>query len=126
MKNKQRKIKVNNERMYQLFRRELDGIWVGDHLKRLNQKVIRHRGRICGLLCYDKYGYVDCLYIKPEYRKMGIAARVAISFYKKGKIEMLHIINKNKPAVNFWNKLFWLERIHGNEIEGLYKIICLR
>ena len=109
--------------LYLEFRQEVDKICVPEILKCVWRKPIMLEGKTVGLLCYTD-NYIDCLYIKPEYRRRGLASGTILEWYKrqKGKEIRLHIIKKNKVALKFWTSLFELEPIEENEIDTLYRI----
>lgn len=120
----------NNELMIELylkFRQELDKICAPEILKINQPKLIEENGKVTGLFCASP-DYIDCIYILPEHRRKGIAKKTVLKHWGENKnYDMrLHIIKKNKPALDFWNSIFKLELIGENEIDYLYRIMEVR
>ena len=113
--------------LYLLFRQELDKICVPEIMKLVQTIPIKHEEKLVGILCATP-NYIDCVYVLPEYRRIGLAKKAVIDFYKEseGNEIRLYIINKNKPAFGFWNGLFKLEEIKRDKIDGLDRIIGRR
>ncbi len=114
--------------LYMKFREELDSICVPEILKEVNAKEIKDEGKTAGILCTREDGYIDCIYILPEHRRKGLAKKAVLEYYYQNRMKMvrLHIINKNAVAMKFWNSLFSLEKIDGNEIDTLYYIMGVK
>ena len=118
--------------MYMQFRRELDRICVPEILKCVDTVRIRSEdGKLAGMMCVAKefyWYYIDCLYIRPRFRRKGIARDVVRKWYEEhcDKEIRLHIINRNDIAYAFWTSLFELEELEGNDIDTLYKIKGLK
>ena len=108
-------------------RAELDKICIPEILKCIEVIPIGEDAEK-GILCIhhaDWWEYIDCLYICPEYRRQGEAKKAVLEWYWKQSQTReirLHIINKNKPAMRFWHKLFVLEEIEKNDVDTLYII----
>lgn len=117
---------TDNEKMIELylqFRRELDKICVPEILKSNQPKLIEENNEVVGLICAS-LDYIDCIYILPEHRRKGIAKKTVLKHWEENKNDdmRLHIINNNKPALEFWKSIFKLEYIGANEIDTLYRI----
>ena len=116
----------NNEQMIELylkFRQEIDKICVPEILKFNQPKLIEENGEAVGLFCASP-DYIDCIYILPEHRRKGIARKTVLKHWEENQsYDMrLHIIKKNKPALDFWHSIFKLEEVGENEIDYLYRI----
>lgn len=114
--------------IYMAFRRELDSIWVPQIMCEFSTiNVIEHNGEIAGIICGNEY-YIDCVYIKPEYRRKGLASTAVKEYVREnGAIgTRLHILNNNYAALRFWNGLFELDKIEENSVDTLYEIIGVK
>lgn len=68
-------------------------------------------------------GYVDAIYVKPEYRRQGLGRDAIVSFLiSGGHIDSLHILNNNKQAKAFWESLFELKVVSKTAVETLYQV----
>ena len=80
---------------------------------------------IVGMMCTIN-GYIDCIYVYPEYRRKGYAKQTVIEWYENNKDKFheitLHIINNNTSALKFWYSIFRLSPLNTNGIDTLYKI----
>lgn len=71
-------------------------------------------------------GYVDGIYVKPDYRRKGIAKKAVMDYLKSGGvITRLHIIRTNTPALNFWKSIFVLEPENDCPVDVLYRVVKL-
>lgn len=69
-------------------------------------------------------GYVDAIYVKPEYRRQGLGRSAIVNFLICGGcIKALHILNNNEPAKAFWESLFELKEDNGTAVDTLYHVI---
>ena len=73
--------------------------------------------------------YIDCVYVKPEYRRRGLARNAVLKFVE-GNLEYgirLRIIKNNYGAYDFWNSIFELKDLqaHSN-VEDFYEIIKVK
>lgn len=121
-------LKLAYTRLYKAFRKELDNICVPliiDELKKIDP--IMADGKIVGMVG-GFTDYIDCVYVEPEYRGKGLASKAVLNFCKNNFNYgiRLRIINNNIPALNFWNKLFELKNLGGNDVDTLYEIECLK
>lgn len=117
---------MNKKEMYLAFRKELDEIWVPVILDNIECiEYIQYDGKIVGMVAGD-VGYIDCVYVLPEYRRKGLAKRAVLEWYARygTPSTQLHIIHQNKVALKFWHSLFILKMIETNITDALYKIIC--
>ena len=121
-------IKANKENfiaLYTDFRKELDKMAIPlifDELKIV--KPIIADGKTVGIIG-GFIDYIDCVYIMPEYRRKGLAKKAVLDFVK-GNLHYgirLHIIKNNETAKKFWNSIFELKEIGGNEVDTLYEIV---
>lgn len=113
------------EVLYLECRKELDKICVPEIIKCCEIIPIGKDAEM-GIMCVahqEWWEYIDCLYIRPEYRRQGIAKKTVLEWYKKQENPVrLHIINNNKPALEFWNSIFELLEMESNDIDTLYCI----
>lgn len=119
------------EKLYFMFRKEIDQYSTPLIVKEGLQCVefVTVDGNIVGM-CGGWYGYIDVVYILPEYRRQGLAKKVVLDWYGRyGRGDYptrLHIINNNVPAINFWNSLFELKEIECNAVDTLYEIVSVK
>ena len=116
-------------KMYLKFRNELDKICVPVILSELHMQIydIKYNNKVVGMMCANP-DYIDCVYIQPEYRRKGLAKKQVLNFVKE-HIRYgvrLHIINNNEPAKAFWNNLFDLKVVGGNQLDTLYEIVRIK
>lgn len=117
---------MTNKEMYLAFRKELDEIWVPVILDRLEYiEYIQYDGKTVGMVAGD-IGYIDCVYVLPEYRRKGLAKKAVLEWHARygTPSTRLHIIHKNKVALKFWHSLFNLKMIETNITDALYEILC--
>lgn len=113
---------------YKDFRKELDNMCVPliiNDLKRF--EPIMADGELVGMVG-GFTDYIDCVYVKPEYRRKGLARNAVLKFVK-GNLNYgirLHIINNNTVAYDFWNSIFELKEIGSNPIDTLYEIVKVK
>lgn len=114
--------------LYKTFRKELDEMCVPliiDELRRI--EPIRADGKIVGIVA-GFTDYIDCVYVKPEYRRKGFARQAVLKFVE-GKIDKgirLNIINNNTVAFNFWCNIFELREIGSDYVDTLYEIVKIK
>lgn len=111
MINFKNQIRTNDLEMYIAFRNELDSMefprMVGE--TQIAYITIECDGFDVGFLLVNK-GYVIGIYIKPEYRRRGLARNAVLEFIKNGGIiNRLEILDCNTIAHNFWGSLFNLK-----------------
>lgn len=112
--------------MYVKFRTEIESMYAPHILKQCKVIRIAARGAVIGMLCVND-GYIDCLYILPEYRKQGHGRKAVLEYIKKyGMLRDLHILHANSIAKAFWESIFELEPIEQNDIDTYYKIKALK
>lgn len=105
--------------LYKAFRKELDEMCIPliiDELRRI--EPIKADGKIVGMVG-GFTDYIDCVYVKPEYRRKGLAKQAVLKFVE-GNLNYgirLHIINDNDIAYKFWSNLFELKEIACNEVD---------
>lgn len=114
--------------LYKSFREELDEMCIPliiDELPHI--EPIRTDGKIVGMVAGSD-SYIDCVYIKPNYRRKGLARKAVLGFVngKIDKVIRLHIINDNDVAYDFWNNLFELKEIGRNVVDTLYEIVKIK
>ena len=69
-------------------------------------------------------GYVDGIYVKPDYRRKGIAKKAVMDYLKRGGvITRLHIIRTNTPAIKLWKSIFVLEPENDCPVDVLYRVV---
>ena len=118
---------MNRVVLYLKFREELDKMCVPVILENLDCIVnIRCDGKLVGIVGGNA-GYIDVVYILPEYRRQGLAKKAVLEWYNRYKspyeTTKLHIINNNVLALKFWKSIFKLRAIESNEIDTLYEIL---
>ena len=112
---------------YKQFRSELDEMCIPTILKQCQHiiKITDDKTEI-GILCVNN-GYIDCLYVLPEFRQQGYGRKAVISFIEKyGIPKSLHIIDTNTVAKSFWESIFDISAVVGNGIDTFYKINGLK
>ncbi len=113
---------------YKEFRKELDDLCIPliiDDL-RIIQPIMAD-GELVGMVG-GFTDYIDCVYVKPEYRRKGLARNAVLKFVE-GNINYgirLHIIKNNKVAYDFWNSIFELKEVGSNPIDALYEIVRIK
>lgn len=88
---------------------------------------IKADGKIVGMVG-GLTDYIDCVYVKPEYRRRGLARQAVLKFVE-GNLDYgirLHIINNNNVAYDFWSKIFELKKIGTNAVDTLYEIVKIK
>ncbi len=121
---------MNGIELYLKFRRELDTLCVPIILDTLDYvEYIVYDGKTIGMVG-GNLGYIDVVYVLPEYRRKGLAKKAVLEWYNRYKSPYentrLHIINNNIPALKFWESLFQLWEIGHNEIDTLYEILNVK
>ena len=72
--------------------------------------------------------YIDCLFVKPEYRRRGLAKEAVLKFID-GNIEegiRFYLLNDDAEAFAFWNSFCELKIIRQNPIVTLYEIVKVK
>ncbi|MBQ8540551.1 MAG: GNAT family N-acetyltransferase [Clostridia bacterium] len=121
---------MNGVELYLKFRQELDKICVPVILENLKcVEYIEHDGKTVGMVG-GVLGYIDIVYVLPEYRRKGLAKKAVLEWYNKYQAPYentrLHIINNNIPALNFWKSIFELWEVGHNEFDTLYEILRVK
>lgn len=119
-----RKERTKFIKLYKDFRKELDKMCVPLIIdNEVHTLPIVYQGNIVGIIVGSDY-YIDCVYIEPKYRRLGLA-KEAVLKYVKDKLSNgihIHIINNNHTAYAFWNSLFELVEVEKNAVDTLYII----
>lgn len=72
-------------------------------------------------------GYVEGLFVLPEYRRKGLAKRAVKEYLATGgTISSLHIVNGNELAKAFWQSLFILKEESFCPVDTLYSVSGIR
>lgn len=113
---------------YKDFRKELDNMCVPliiDELKRIEPIIAD--GVLVGMVG-GFTDYIDCVYVKPEYRRKGLARKAVLKFVEDNLNYgiRLRIINNNDVAYNFWSSIFELREIGRNSVDSLYEIVKVK
>ena len=113
--------------LYKKFRQEIDAYCAAAVLRELEIKEITYNGETVGMLM-AQYGYIDGLYILPEYRRKGLARKAVEDYIKACPYNgvRLHIVNANLPALAFWNNVCELSRLATNGVDTEYKVKRLK
>jgi ribosomal protein S18 acetylase RimI-like enzyme len=115
--------------MYLDFRKEIDLYsysllkeWSGsDFIK------IKDGETVVGFLMILDHSYVNGIYIKPEYRRKGLARKAELDYLDQGGVlSSLHVIKSNKPALSFWKSLFKLRIIDQCPTDILFEVVGLK
>lgn len=121
---------MNSVEMYFKFREELDKMCV--------PVIVENLTCVEYIVCDDKVvgmvggvrGYIDCVYVLPEYRRRGLAKKAVLEWYNRYKSPYentrLHIINNNVPALKFWKSIFKLRIIDVNNVDTMYDILGVK
>ena len=119
----------SNRDLYVQFRTEVETMYAPHVLNELSECIPiqdNNHFRTVGLLMV-KDKYVVGLYIIPQYRRKGLATKAVLKYIEKyGMLKDLTILNSNKVALKFWNRLFELKVIKNNGIDTWYEIVGLR
>ena len=121
---------MNGVELYLKFREELDKICVPVILDNLScVEYIVYHGKTVGMVG-GNLGYIDIVYVLPEYRRKGLAKQAVLKWYNKYKVPYentrFYIINNNIPALKFWESIFDLWEIVHNEVDSLYEILGVK
>lgn len=114
----------NNELdMYLDFRKEIDVLAFPLIKKNFDYIKIYHLGKQVGfLIVYD--GYVESIYVKPEFRRLGLAKKAVLNYINQGKpITRLHILDSNRIAYKFWSSIFNLCSLDFSSVDTLYSVM---
>lgn len=115
-----------NLQLYKQFREEIDTLCFP--LMRImagknNYREIIYEGKVVGFLMVIR-GYVDGIYVEPEYRGKGLAKHAVLDYLNDGGyISTLHIVKTNTVAQKFWNSIFNLEEVDSSPVDTLYRVI---
>lgn len=114
----------NNELdMYLDFRKEIDVLAFPLIKKNFDYIKIYHLGKQVGFLIVCD-GYVESLYVKPEFRRLGLAKKAVLNYINQGKpITRLHILDSNKVAHKFWSSIFDLYSLDFSSVDTLYSVM---
>ena len=106
---------------YLNFKRELDLIEFEPLLALCDVKRIMFDGKQVGFMLVRDDGFLDSIYVQPEFRRKGLATKAVTDYLKSGKykIDRLGIIDNNTAAMNFWKKIFNMRIV---EDYGTYKV----
>lgn len=110
--------------LYLKFRRELDLIEFESLKQMVDVKRITYCRKQVGFLIVRDDGFIEGIYVKPNYRRRGLATKAVRDYLKSGKYKVYRvgILDDNSAAHNFWNKLFFLNPI---EDYGTYKVYSI-
>ena len=119
---------LEEQQMFLDFRKELDTMcfpvlekWAERSRKGTMKTMYCNDQKAGFLMVID--GYVEGIYVKPEYRRQGIAEQAVKDYVDNGGlIDRLHIIKGNDPAWKFWHKLFDLIIIDECDVDRLYSV----
>ena len=115
-----------NLQLYKQFRNEIDTLsfpLMRNMAGKDNYREIKYDDRVVGFLIVIR-GYVNGIYVEPEYRNKGLARQSVLDYLNEGGfIATLHIINTNTAAKKFWNSIFILEEIDTSPVDTLYRVL---
>lgn len=85
---------------------------------------IECEGQTVGFLMVNLDGYIEGLWIHPDFQRRGLARKAIYEYVRDvGLPWRLHIVNTNKPAKKFWHGVFDLAVVGSNEIDTLYEVV---
>ena len=116
--------------LYHAFRYGIDELCGGKIIELAKAdggfREIRSGNELVGFLIAIN-GYIEGLYIKPEYRRQGLGKKAVLDFIRQGgRAERLHIVNNNKIARKFWFSIFELRKIESTPIDTFYEIVRVK
>ena len=116
--------------LYHAFRYDIDELCGGKIIELAKAdggfREIRSGNELVGFLIVIN-GYLEGLYVKPEYRRQGLGRKAVLSFIRQGgRVEHLHIVNDNKIARKFWFSIFELRKIESTPIDTFYEIVRVK
>lgn len=119
-----------DEEMYHKFRKEIDTMsfhrlasWATE--TGTYRQIEYGTSTIGFIMIID--GYVEGIYVEPQWRRGHRAKRAVLDCIKDGiKIDKLHIVKGNQAAQAFWNSIFDLEIIDENIVDRLYEVKGLK
>lgn len=86
-------------------------------------REIKYNNEVVGFLMVIE-GYVDGIYVKPNFRRKGLAKKAVLDYLKEGgTINTLHIVKTNKNAEEFWRSLFVLKKLDECPVDTLYQVV---
>ena len=116
----------NELQMYLDFRKVCDTLSFPMLREWGEYRQIKCDGEVVGFLMVIE-GYVEGIYVKPEYRRKGLARKAVLEFMDDGGyIDTLHIIKTNETAQKFWESIFHLVTISDCPVDTLYRVIRRR
>lgn len=113
---------------YLEFRKEIDTMFY-PKFARLNNVLTKkdEKGNVVALLIVEGGEYINALWVAPKYRKHGIGSALVKEYIFNYQMpESLVILNNNKTAYAFWNKIFKLKPDKTNPYDTLYWIEGLK
>lgn len=118
------------QEMYLDFRKTIDTLAFSDIYKSGIQhgaaSVIYEDEKPVGFMLVE-FGCIEAMYIKPEYRRKGIAEKAVRNYIESGGvIARLVIVHANEPAKKFWNRIFELQEVKTDEVETAYAVIRVK
>ncbi len=110
-------------KMFHDFRNRMDDLCF-PALKEMSEasdgmKIIHCDGKVAGFLMIID-GYVEGIYVKPDFRRKGLARQAVLD--AADSIRTLHIINTNEEAKAFWFSVLDLEPMECNRVDTLYSV----
>ena len=108
--------------LYKKFRESIDTLCFPLLIRTSDFREILYDGKVVGFLMVMR-GYVDGIYVEPEYRGKGLARKAVLDYLSTGGIiRTLHIVNSNTIAKRFWESLFTMRVLDSCDIDTLYQI----
>lgn len=115
--------------LYRQFRRTIDEYVFPMILKSEEDDYvpIECDGKQVGFLIVCDDGYVDAIYVLPEYRRRGLARKAVLDYMDAGhEIDRMHIVHTNETASKFWNSIFELDGGDSSYIDRMYYVVSRR
>lgn len=116
--------------LYRQFRRTIDEYVFPLILKNSEENdyvPIECNGKQVGFLIVCDEGYVDAIYVLPEYRRRGLARKAVLDYMDAGhEIDQMHIVQTNETALKFWNSIFELDGGDSSYIDRMYYVVSRR
>lgn len=109
---------------YLEFRKEIDSMFFPKLQKLTDITTMKDEaGNVISLMIVED-GYIDALWVDEKWRGNGLGYKTVIQHVIDygTQLKTLRILNNNKKAYVFWNKVFRLETLEANPYDTLYLI----
>ena len=117
---------MTDTEMFLKFRKEIDTMAFpllqeyGDFVP-----IIYDNQKVGFLLVID--GYVEGIWVKPEYRRKGLAKKAVLDYINNGgKINILDVVITNEGADKFWNSVFEMDSVCTTFCDKRYRVLGVK